>query len=530
MAGLRNIFAKFYLQEIKRLKLPRDLIMCAVKRNGDKIAVIDREREINYRELYARSKKLANSLKNLGIKKGDKLAVLLYNCREYFEIRIAAYLTGIILVPIVWDLNLDNIKFILNNCHAKALIYHPEILGSNISHLKQETKVEYFIPVSPKQSDDCYETLVSKGKTSDPEAVLNRDDLASINFSSGTTGRPKGVILTQNSWMNSFYNFVLNSTKGKEDNLTLLHILSLATAGGVAFLPAFFLGFKNIFLEKFDTEKTVSIIINHKVNGLFLTPSLFISIFDYCKSRNIKPPLTNIVLASEAMPESKFKEAVESFGPIIRHGYGMVEILPPLTLIFSKDYMINNNRQIDSKKFLSAGKPLKGVCVKIVDKENKECQSGVTGRVIVKSATISKGYFNNPELTAKHYKGGWFYTNDFGYKDEQGYIYIMGRKEDIVKEAGGKPVFSREIEEVLHKHPDVLSACVFCQDEAKVVACVFPRANSKALSQKELSNFCKENLKERAVPDEICILPKVIVRATGKLDRSAIQKEYRGRP
>lgn len=512
MTRIRNCLTKFYLQKIRRLILPRDLIQYAAKKHAAKIAAVDGEREITYGRLYERAKKFANTLIGLGIYKDGKLAVLLYNCQEYFEIRIAAYLTGIVLVPIIWDMEPKDIISILNGCDVKALIYDPEI-SMDISTIKEKTHVKHFIEIV------SYEELLQKSIPIDPKVKISADDLASINFSSGTTGRPKGIMLTHGNWTASFYNYLLNSPRAQRSHPTILHTLSSSTAGGTGFLPMFFIGAKNILLKKFDPQQTLSLILKREINSFFTSSSLFIQLLDYCKQETINTSslsLFGIVVGTEQLPQAKFKEAIEFFGPIIQRGYGMAEALPPLTLLRSKDYLLKGPVRgdiLDEAKLLSVGRPLKGVRIKIVD-----------GRIAVQSAAVSAGYWNNPELTREHYKDGWFHTNDFGYFDQDGYLYVLGRKEDILMRDNNGLIFAGQLEEALHRHPAVLQACAFRTGESKIVACVSLKQGSKNITSDELVKFCADKLPKSALPDTVVILHELPLRATGKLDKTRIKE------
>jgi acyl-CoA synthetase (AMP-forming)/AMP-acid ligase II len=515
---LINHLLKWYLKKFKALNLPRDLIRFAIKRNKDKVAIVDNGVHVRYAELYERGKKLANALLKLGVIKGDRLGILLHNCREYFEIRIAAYFTGIVLVPLVWDMPLEDIVFILNDCEVKCLIYHPEILKGDIGLLKEKTGIQNFIPVP-------YENLISRASAVEPSIKLKETDLASINFSSGTAGKPKGIMLLQRSWANSFYNYVLNSPRIQTGEHIILHVLSFATAGGTAFLPTLVLGFKNIIMDRYNIEKAVHLILKHKVNAIFISPSHFIILLEYCKNRGIKLPLTGIMVGTEAMPQAKFKEAIEFFGPIIQEGYGMVEVPPPLSLSCSRDYMICK-KEINEKILLSVGKPLAGVKAKIVDEEGRENPSGRIGKIAVKSPSISSGYWNDPELTRRHYKDGWFYSDDYGYMDRNDYLYILGRREGIIKKNAGESIFTRQVEEVLHRHPAVLEACVFSGDEGKIFACVSLRKKVPGITPAGLISFSGESLDKDAVPAVINIYPELPKNASGKLDRKKIRSDF----
>ena len=493
------MLAFFYLKKIKKIVLPRDLIKEAVKRNRNKIAIIECGKNYTYQEIYERGEKLADSLNKMGIKKGDKVALLMYNCREYFEIRIAAYLSGVVLVPLVPDTSLEDVVFILNDCNVKVVIYHKDLYNPKI---KENTKIRFFISLKKD-----YELFVASGELKGSKIILKPDDLASINFSSGTTGRPKGIMLMQKNWINSFYNYVLNSPKVSEGDIKMLHIMSLATAGGAAFLPSFFLGAENCFLDRFDEEKIISLIAEHKINTIFITPSWLNLLIDFCKHNKIKPQLKNIIIGTEYISKEKFKEVIDFFGPIIQQGYGMAEVLPPLSLLDSKDYI--ENGKINESKLIFAGKPMQGVEVKIVDKKGK------IGRIAIKSQTVSQGYWNNPDLNKKHFKDSWFISDDFGYINEEGYLYVSGRATDIIDSKN--MIFKRDIEEIFHRHPAILEACV-CLKNEEIYVFVSLRTGFGAINESQLLEFCNARI-NNVLLKSIKILPNLPKNYSGKLDR-----------
>jgi long-chain acyl-CoA synthetase len=214
------------------------------------------------------------------------------------------------------------------------------------------------------------------------------------------------------------------------------------------------------------------------------------------------------------MPKAKLKEAIDYFGPIIQRGYGMVEVLPPLTLLFSRD-----------RKLSSVGRAVTGVEMKAVDEAGDGVAPGKIGKIVIKSSTISNGYWQRPELNRKAYRGGAFFSNDLGCADEAGYWYILGREEDIVKEAGGKKYFASQIEDVLHEHTAVLLACVFKNENGRIVASVSLRRGQQSFNSETLSSFCKTRLAIEGlpVPDIFRIVAEMPVRATGKIDRKKIR-------
>ncbi len=265
--------------------------------------------------------------------------------------------------------------------------------------------------------------------------------------------------------------------------------------------------------KKFQNEKLplVDKIIKLNLNTIFISPSYLYLILDYCKKNNIRLHLKNIIIGTEKISKEKFKEAIEFFGPIIQEGYGMAEILPPLTLIGSKDYIKNN--KINKTLLYSAGKSLSGVKIKITpDKRFKKI-----GRIAVKSKTISKSYLNNPELNREHYKNNWFYSNDYGYINNKSYLHVLGREEDIIKK-NGKFIFRTEIEEILYKNKNILT-CYVIQLNEKIIAFVSLKNQSNKLKSEEIIGFFRKKINKDFVPEKIIILKEMPLNASGKIDR-----------
>ncbi|MBT4166165.1 acyl--CoA ligase [archaeon] len=513
---------KTYLKKIRGLSLPRDLIDYAVKINYNKVVVSNEGEKMTYGEIYKNSLKLVNSFLKIGIKKGDKVGVMIYNCKEYFEIKIASYMLGIVLVPIMSDLNTEDIVFILKNSNVKVFVYDSDILRTKIKRIKKETFVEKFVFVTKLKKKDSYDSFLSKGEIKKINVKLNSEDLSMIGFSSGTTGKAKGICFDQKIWVNSFYNYFMSPSKMKMDKLRVLHILPLGAAGGTAFLPFFFLGTENYFLEKFDASEAVSKIVKNDIGIIFVSPSYLMEIIDYCNLESISLNLRRVIVGTEPISKEKFKQAIDFFGPVVVQGYGMAEVLPPLSLLSAEDYIVNGRLQED--KLLSVGRCLKGVKVKILNEKNKEVVFGKLGRIILKSSTISKGYWNNYDLTRNYYRRDWFFSDDFGYLDKEGYIYVYGRKEDILKKNGGEVIFKRPIEEVVHQYPGVLEVYLFC-DSSKEIICYVSLKNGFSIKNEELINFCNKRLEKDFLPKKF-VIGKIPKRINGKIDRVKIERRY----
>lgn len=516
-----NKLIYLYLRWVKGIALPRDLIEFTVQRYASRPAVRDGNICMTYRQLFNRAQKLADALSCTGMAKGDRLGILIYNSYHYFEIRIATYLTGIVLVPLGRDLSLDAVRSICQDCEVKSLIYHPSLWPNPHKDLGPDTPMENAYPVTG-QKEGSYEHLLKRGKIINPQTPLEPDDLASINFSSGTTGRPKGIELTQTNWITSFYQYLLNSRASLKTGFVFLHVIPLATAGSTAVLPCFAKGALSVVTNDFDPEKTVRLINDYQVARLFLPSSWFIGFLNYCrKTRTRLPSLKGITVGTAPLAAEKLKAGIAHFGPIIEIGYGMAEILPPLFLLSARDYSVKG--QVRSGRLDTVGRRLKGVEARIVDENKQPLAVGARGRIAVKSPTIARGYLNRPGLTRAHFDKGWFYSDDYGCLDKEGYLRVLGRRQDILRgKKGDRLYFAREIDEALQRHQDITESCVYQNAAGQVTACVSVKDAGAAPEPETIRRFCRDALPDFLVPDKIMICEKLPLKTTGKLDKEKL--------
>lgn len=516
---MANNLTRFRLKNIKRLIIPRDIIEFSVEKNSNKIAIRDENKNLTYSKLYSRSKKLANGLLSLGLKKGDKLCIILKNSSESFETRIACYLAGIILVPLIIDIEKEDLIEILNDLNINTIIYHQEVLEGMIESIQSNTNSKNLI-FANNSDISPYEQLIKNNTSNLQKIKLNPNDIASINFSSGSTGKPKGVILTYKAWMESFYcfsHFFKKGESGKKteiDSIKIIHALSFSTAGGGTFLPMIYMGIENIVLKNFNIEKFCNLLIKTQAKYLFLSPSYLYEIMDYLKSKNIKLKLNRIIIGTEPISQKKFKEAIEYFGPILTVSYGMVEVLPPLTKNCYQSYI--NGDEINLEVLKTVGNLIPGVEIKLID------FPGSLKKIAIKSPTISEGYYNNPELTQEHFRNRAFLTNDYGNLTKEGYLEVLGREEDII-EQNGESYFRKDIEELFYKNNKISRALIIQLN--KKIYCLLAIKRGEIIKPSELDELYKNEIKPYIKIDKTIITKSIPLNFSGKVDFKKIKRK-----
>jgi len=458
------------------------------QRFPQKIAVVDEGQRSNYQELNHRLNQLGNALLAHGTEKGDKVGLFLPNCKEFLESFFAVTRIGAVVVPINFRLIGKEISYVLNDAEAKALIF-----SSNFKELISKTKenfntVKTLIEVGRGKSGVLnYEDLVRAGSDSDPTVRVEMDDIALIMYTSGTTGFPKGAMLSHG---NLFWNSVnVNSHHGfRTDDVSLIFLPLFHTAGlNFQTIPVLQAGGSVVLLQEYDAGKILSLMKHEKVSSTFLLTYMW-------KEISESPDL-------ESLGISSLRLMISGGSPT------PIPVIQRLEKVFKGEYVLNFgmteaglNCVLDSKdiirKNLSIGKPTMFVEMRIIDEQEIDVPPGQVGELILRGPTVSPGYFKLPEATREAKKGGWHHSGDLAKLDGEGFIYIVDRKKDMIK-SGGENVYSREVESVLESHPKVLEAAVIGVPDEKwdeaVKAFVVLKPGEEMVPE-EVVAYCKEHL------------------------------------
>ena len=400
-------FTLFYLIIFKRLTTLAKLIEFACSRYKDKTFLVDprTQERISFNLLKDNSQKILTYLQKKDIKPQEVIAFYSTSYRRYFEIRTAAHLGNYIFFAISPSLDIDTIFYFLKESKAKILFYDDFPVDDFSGEIVHPVNIASDLFKAILDSQILYSSVKQKPS-----------DIATYNLSSGTTKRvPKIIPLTNQNWVSSLYSYIRNAGAKPSKDVVFLSCIPMATAGSTTYLPLIFMGATAIIYPGagFKDETVFNLIKRYKVNRLYLTPSWFLDFFEYCKEMEDNlPELENMLIGTEPMASRRFSEAVSFFGPKISVGYGMVEVLPPLTLLSNKEY--EKSGKIEEKLLGSVGRVLKGVTVKIVDDQHWELGASEVGTVAIKSKTRGLTYLNNKEAK-DHFVDEWFYSEDGFY-------------------------------------------------------------------------------------------------------------------
>lgn len=491
-----------------------------------KEAIIFEDRRITYRDLNTRVNALAKGLLDLGLARGDIVALLLHNCSEFVEVTFAANKIGAIWLPINVRLAGEEIAYILNHGDVKVLISEMDFsetitnIKDRLLMVKKYIAVGKNIPTGWKSYDD----IVNKNLGSKvPDAEVELDDLHRLMYTSGTTAHPKGVMITYGNLLWKIISHIAEFTISRDDKVfvpgPLFHV-------GFDILPsnAWYIGASVVIQRGFDTVKVLETIEKERVTIVGFVPAILIRLFQEPTFDNYDLKSVRLIVdGAEKLPVPLLEKIREKFpGVWFARGYGLTETV-------SGDTFLKKDTPIE--KMVSDGKPVLGLRVRVVDDDGKEVPPGKWGEIVLKGPKVFKGYWKNEEATAEAIKDGWFHTGDIGYLDEEGYLYIEDRKKDMII-SGGENIASAEVERVIYELPQVLEVAVVGIPHPKWLE--VPKAfvvlkEGKNLTEQDIIEHCLKKLAKFKVPKEIEFIPQLPRTPSGKVLKRDLRKGALGK-
>jgi fatty-acyl-CoA synthase len=514
-----------------------DFLKRALVAHSNKEAVVCGDTRLTYRQFGERVNQWANAMRGLGVQKGDRVAMLSQNCHRVLEAFFGTPLLGSILMPLNFRLVPDDFEYILNHGGAKVLI-----IEEGLTHLidpirdKLET-VEHFVLASDSKVRDegwlDYELLLSEAPGEPPPPVeIDENEASALLYTSGTTGRPKGVMLTHRNLYINAVNSICEF--GIHERDVYLHTLAQfhCNGWGVGYAVTG-MGASHVIIKKFEPAAFFDLVAEEKVTFACMPPTMINMALNHSideATRERLPREMRVGTAGSAPPLATIQGAQERFGWRVIQIYGLTETSPFLTVSKIKPHMDHWPADQKSRVQAKTGYPMIGVDIRVVDDEGCDVgpDSGEVGEVIARSNVVMKGYWRQPEATDAVIVDGWFHTGDMALLDSEGYIEVVDRKKDLII-SGGENISSIEVEGLLYKHPAVLEAAVVAAPDERwgevPFAIVVLKPGATATGS-ELIDFCRERLSHYKCPkrvDFIDVLPRT---ATGKIQKNLLRERF----
>jgi len=513
-----------------------DFLKRALAVYSDKEAVVCGHHRFTYGQVGERAARWANAMRRLGVEKGDRVAILSQNCHRMLEAFFGAPQLGAISMPMNFRLMPSDFEYILNHGGAKVIIVE-EGFEKLIEPIRKELQtVRHYIRASdggsgPGDSWLDYEQLISQSSSEPPPpAAIDENETSALLYTSGTTGRPKGVMLSHRNLYINAINAIIEFGLRDVDNY--LHGIAMFHCNGWGLPYAVTgVGATHIVLKKFDPQIIFDLVIRERVTFGCMAPTMINMLLNHpaCSSIDL-PRNVRIGTAGSAPPMAIIKALQERLGWQVIQVYGLTETSPFLTVSKLKPHMSNWPDEEKYRVQTRTGYPMLGVDLRVVDDQGRMVKPDgeQTGEVIARSNVVMAGYWRQPEATDAVIVDGWFHTGDVATYDSEGYIEIVDRKKDLII-SGGENVSSIEVEGVLYKHPGVLEAAVIAVPDEHwgeaPKAIVVPKAGVE-LTETEIIEFCRERLAHFKCPKSVDFVDALPRTATGKVQKAVIRERY----
>ena len=502
------------------------IIRTHAKNMSGKVALVQGDRVQTWQENYRRSSQVAQALKAAGVGNQDRVAFLDKNSIEHFEVFYGCALLNAVSVDINFRLAPPEVAYIVNDARAKVFVVGPDfvpVLDAIAGDLPHTKKI---VVIGGHPKHESYESWVSRYQPIDPGAQAKNGDVAFQLYSSGTTGRPKGVMLTNENFLG-----ILPSARdlwGMDEHAINLVAMPLFHIGGSGWATAGqYNGCKSIILrETVDVGGIVKLIGQHRITHAFMVPALLaftLMVPDVDKADFSSLKL--IAYGASPISEQVLASSLKTFKCNFVQVYGLTETTGVVTMLMHEDHDVDG-----PKKHLlrSCGKPSMGIELKIVDENGKELPAGEVGEIIIRSKQVMKGYWNMPEETAKSIRNGWFYTGDAAYTDKDGYVYIHDRMKDMIV-SGGENVYPAEVENALMKHESVADVAVIgIPDDrwGEVPLAIVVRKPNAQVTEDDIVAFGRTQLAGFKTPKKVVWADALPRNPSGKILKKDLRAPY----
>lgn len=505
-----------------------DLLIRNARRYPNEEGVICENYRYSWLQVNQRVNKLVHALHKLGISKGDRVAILSNNCHQYWECYCAGGKSGIILVPLNYRLVGRELTYILNNSEANTIIVGSGYEGVIRSILGDLKYVKNLISIEGHQPGMLsYDEIIKEEPGDEPEVSLEESDLFWIMYTSGTTGLPKGVMITHKNVLTDALDDMLAYGMKKDDALLTTPPLYHAAGTAISY-SAMYVGAKIVIMKSWDPDHALEIIEQEGItsswwNAAMLTDLLNSPLVDKKDHSSIR----SVMYAGSPMPVELLKRAFPVFGKVFWGLYGLTENTSSATHFPIEEHYTEGPEE-KVQRLYSVGKELISLHVRVVNDKMEDVKVGEVGEIVIKGDTVMKGYWKNQQATEETVVDGWLHTGDLARTDEGGYIYIVDRKKDMVI-SGGENIYTKEVEDTINLHPAVMESAVIGIDDPKwgqSVKAIVVLRKDETTTEEDLVGFCKKNMASYKKPKYIEFVDSLPRNPSGKVLKSVLREKY----
>ena len=510
-------------------------IACAIV--PDRTAMVFEGRRITYEELQERVNRLADALSHLGVESGDRIATLQVNCNQVIETYFAAARLDAIFVPLNFRVRSEELTYTLSSAEPSVLLVGGRYVDLVRSVQDQVARPMHIVSLEDSAGGDWpfYEDLIVSASPEEIHfPVGDNEDTTILMFTAGTTGEPKGVMLTHQS----FSSYLLANVTPPDPELEERNLLSVPLyhiAGMQAVMAAVYGGRTLIIMRQFEPLEWMELVQRERADRAMMVPTMLKQVLDHpLFHRHDLSSLEVITYGAAPMPLEVIKRAIAEM-PSTRfiNAFGQTETASTITMLPPEDHVLEGSpEEIEGKmkRLSSIGRPLDDVEVAILDEDGRPVPVGEAGEIVARGPRLMKGYWKQQEKTQNAFKDGWLYTGDLGYRDQDGYIYLAGRAKDFIKR-GGEMISPEEVERALMSHPGVEDAAIIGVPDVdwgeRVRAIVVRRDAS--LDEQDLVEHCRQHLAGFKRPESVVFVDELPRNPLGKVLKRVLREQH-GQP
>ena len=500
----------------------------------ERTAIVFEGKRYAFSQLNERVNRLANALSNFGVKKGDRIAMLQVNCNQFVETYFAAARLGAIYVPLNFRARGNEVTYMLNTAETSILLVGERYTGLVDSLRSDLTSVRHFISIENKHDGMLYyEDMIASSSADEAVAEIDDDDTTILMYTAGTTGFPKGVMLSHNS----FAVYVLENVTPADPELEEKNILTvpLYHVAGIQAMMAAIYGGRSLVLERqFDASEWMKLVEKEKANRAMMVPTMLKQLMEHPDfAKHDLSSLKVITYGAAPMPLEVIKKALDVFpGVSFINAFGQTETASTITTLGPEDHIMSGTEEEKERKLRrlsSIGRPMSDVEMKIVDEDGCALSAGQVGEIVARGPRVMTGYWKDEEKTEKTIdKDGWVHTSDMGYRDEDGYFYLAGRATDMIIRAG-ENISPEEVEAVLRTYPKVEEAAVIgIPDEewGEQPRAIVVLKQGEVATGEEIMEYCRKGLASFKRPRSVAFVDELPRNQMGKILRRVLRDKY----
>lgn len=503
---------------------------------GRKEGVVCEDLRFTYREFNERSDRLSAALVKLGLKSGERVAYLSFNCHRLLEAYYGVPQIGAILLPLNIRLSAEELTYILNDAAPRLLFFDPEFIPL-VEGLRPHVKsIEHFIALRGTKPGWAhprfYDELLADAEPREIDyRAIDENSVAELFYTSGTTAYPKGVMLThRNLYLHAFYTAAALRGGDGEVHVYTVPLFHVNSWGAPHILTLG--GGRHVMIRKFDPTTVLELVHRERVTRLHMVPTMVIAMINHPEFAKYDLSCVKELMMGGAPTSTALIRQVEQKIPgcVAKGGYGLTETSPVVTLAHMKEHLAGDPEALKLRRKATAGYAIAGSEIRVVDADGHDIKPDgeQVGEVIVRGDVVMAGYWNQAEETARVIRDDWFHTGDLATLDDEGYILIVDRAKDMIL-SGGENIASAEIERVLYAHPTVLECAVIAVPDdtwGEVAKALVTLKEPQRATEAEILDHCRRHLAGFKVPKSVEFMESLPKGGTGKILKKVLREKY----